>query len=131
MRFVLNAVITAMALILLAAEFVVPSTALALILPSNQTPVQARTSVVAQSTSDDTAHWISPITPTPALDSACNGNVWIPYEDKEMFATALTSQVNKLTVEFFYDNAAPSKYLPGYNISSSCRLIAINIKHVP
>ena len=90
--------------------------------------VTTRIAVVAQSTLDNTAHWISPVT---LIDPTCNGRIWIHYDDKEMFATALTAQANKLQMEIWFDNLSTTKSFPGYGGSSPCRVIAINMKYVP
>lgn len=90
--------------------------------------VSTRIQVVAQSTSDSTAHWIAPIS---SVNGSCNGAIYIPYADKEMFAVALTAQANKLEVEMYYDNGASSKTIPyGTPFSTTCRLTAINLKYV-
>lgn len=90
--------------------------------------VTTRVQTVAQSTSDSTAHWIAPIT---TVNGSCNGAIYIPYADKEMFAVALTAHTNKLEVEMYYDNSATSKTIPyGTSFSTTCRLIAINLKYV-
>ena len=87
-----------------------------------------RIQVVAQSTLDNTAHWITPI---DTVNGSCNGAIYIPYEDKEMFAVALTAHTNKLVVEMYYDNSAVSKTIPyGSSFSTPCRLIAINLLYV-
>lgn len=90
--------------------------------------VSTRIQVVAQSISDSTAHWIAPIS---SVNGSCNGAIYIPYADKEMFAVALTAQANKLEVEMYYDNGASSKTIPyGTPFSTTCRLTAINLKYV-
>lgn len=88
----------------------------------------SRIALISQSAFDNTAHWINPVLP---VNSVCTQRLWIPYEDKEMFATALTAQLNKMVVEGYYDTAAATKSFPGYGGSSPCRLIALNLKYIP
>lgn len=87
---------------------------------------------IAQSTGDSTAHWIAPI---DAINGSCNGAIYVPYDDKEMFAVALTADANKVQVDMYYDNAAPSKTIPyglsPLSFSTPCKLVAISIKYVP
>jgi len=90
--------------------------------------VTTRAAVIAQSTLDTSAHWINPVT---AVAAACNWKLWLPYDDKEIFATALTAQLNKMELEIWYDTAAATKTFPGYGGSSPCRVIAINLKYIP
>jgi len=90
-------------------------------------PVTSRIAVIAQSTQDDSAHWVNTVANLPQ----CSNRLWFPYEDKEMYATALTAQANKLDVEIWYDDAAATKSFPGYGGTSSCRVVSINMKYVP
>jgi hypothetical protein len=83
---------------------------------------------IAMSTTDNTAHWIAPI---DSVNGSCNGAIYIPYADKEMFAVALTASANKLEVDMYYDNAASSKTIPyGSSFNTTCRLTAISLKYV-
>ncbi len=89
--------------------------------------VDTRIAVIADSSLDTSAHWINTVT---AIHASCNGAIYIPFADKEMFAVALTAQANKLNVEIYYDTSASSITFPGYGNSSTCRAIAINLKYV-
>ncbi len=89
--------------------------------------IETRISVIAQSTDDNTVHWINTVG-TP--ESTCNYALYIPYNDKEMFAVALTAQTQKIAVQVYYDSTATSKTMPGYGPTSTCKITSINMKYV-
>jgi hypothetical protein len=81
---------------------------------------------IAQSTTDSTAHWVA-VNPG-SVNGACNGALYIPYADKEMFAVALTASANNRDVFIYYDAGASSKTIPfGSNFSTTCRIKAIQL----
>ena len=90
--------------------------------------IRTRLSVIAQSTDDNTVHWVNTVG-TPL--TTCNYALYMPYTDKEMFAVALTSQSAKIEAEIYYDSTAASKTMPGYGATSTCKIKSINMKYVP
>jgi hypothetical protein len=122
----LQPIVKAVAILILTALVIRPAEAEAARLQKT-----TRVIAIAQSTLDSTAHWILPI---ESVNGACNGAIYIPYDDKEMFAVALTADTNKYEVDLYYESSATSVTIQygtsPTSFSTTCRLIAIGIKYV-
>lgn len=72
-------------------------------------------------------HAIATVSVPPT--NCSNGWFWITKDDKEIYATALTAAINKKQVTIYYEDQADSVTFAGWNKTTTCRIMAINIKY--
>ena len=54
----------------------------------------------------------------------CGNRAYIDFKDKDLFATALAASISGKSVNFFYEDAAPSKTIAGHT-TTTCRIYSI------
>lgn len=78
--------------------------------------------IYGQAEDVSTAH---AITTTTTLSTCALNALYIRFEDKALFATALTAAANGTTVTVRYDDNAATKYSAGI-LNGTCKVISIS-----